>query len=431
MSAARKLIVCASLAFVAGVAAPRALRAATTRIVTWGDSITYGYHDFPNSSPPNACWDGFPTNNPPESCGTAARLAARLNAESPSWDVQLINLGKGGEVTAEALSRLCRLVTSPQPPGVSCPLACPNPYAGEYQINSLKHWICNGTLRANDVFVLMEGTNNITQQPTSTGAETAAFDLGVLGQHARDFDLNVVISSVIPRHPDVEDDPSNQDTLYLNELVEEVGVDNSWTFSDAYCRLRRTPGMASNVYQNYCGWNDDGDPGPRNPGCGNGDPCGHPNTTGFDRMVCNNSACGAGSWSWTSDPDCPTVPAPLETVVKSVLPPRVTLTVPGGTLVTGTSYLFSAALHDLAQTNQVTWNFGDGTIVSVVPSATPSTRDHTYYVPGPYTVTVTVRNPNGAQRSASQGIVLTGVDLTLFRGDFESGDSSAWSLVQP
>jgi hypothetical protein len=434
MSAARRFVACASVACFAALPAPRALRAATTRIVTWGDSITYGSHDFPSGQNPNNCWDGFPDNNPPESCGIAVRLENRLDDvaySNPVWDVQLINLGKGGEETAGALSRICKWVgaSPPPPPQQLCSAPCPSPYAGEYQINSLKHWVCNGTVDPEDAFVLMEGTNDTTQ---NVSVETIRFNLEELSARAIGFGMNVAVASVIPRHPETCS-PGNQeeDTQELNAEVLDLATDHAWTFVDAYCRLRRVPGMANNAYQDYCGWKCDGDPNPRPPLCGLGDPCGHPNSTGFDRLVCNNSGCGGGAWSWTSDPACPSLPPPFETVVKTLLPPRLTLTVPGGPLVTGTSYVFSTALHDLAQTDQLTWNFGDGTVVQVTPAATPATRSHTYFVPGPYTVTVTARNPNGAQRSRSQGIVITGPDLTLFRGDFENGDASDWSLTQP
>ena len=70
-------------------------------------------------------------------------------------------------------------------------------------------------------------------------------------------------------------------------------------------------------------------------------------------------------------------------------------------------------------------------VVSVVPSASPATRNRSYSVPGPYTVRVTVRHPNGSVRTVSQAIVLGGANLTLFRGDFEEGNFSEWSFTQP
>ena len=424
MTSSRIVLTCATALAMAAFPGARALRAATTRIVTWGDSITYGYHDFPNSSPPSNCWDAFPDNNPPESCGFSVRLEGRLDDlayNNPIWDVQLLNLGKGGEVTAGALTRICKWVGPNPPPPMPCDAACPVPYTGQYQINSMKHWICNGFLQPEDAFVLMEGTNDTTQ---NVSQETIVFNLGVLAQHATNAGFNVVLSDIIPRHP-LTQAYNNQeaDTQELNATLVGVASASSWPFVDAYCRMRRVGGMANSVYQNYTGWNNDGN--------GGTDPCGHPNRTGFDRIVCNNSGCGGGNWSWVSDPACPAVPPPMETVVKTALPPRVTLTVPGGPLTTGTSYLFSAALHDLSQTSLVTWNFGDGTVVAVVPSASPATYSHTYYVPGPYTVSATVRNPNGAVRTASQGIVLGGADLTIFVGDFETGNTSDWSSTQP
>ena len=236
-----------------------------------------------------------------------------------------MNLGKGGESTSGALSRVCKWVGPAPPPPLGCAAPCPVPYAGEYQINSLKHWICNGTVRAEDVFVLMEGTNDTTQ---NVGFETIQFNLETLAQRAIDLGLNVVLSNIIPRHPEtIGYNNQEGDTQDLNAALVGSASAHSWPFVDAYCRMRRVGGMANAVYQNYTGWNNDGN--------GGTDPCGHPNRSGFDRLACANSGCGGGAWTWVAEPACPapTPPPPFETVVKSALPPRVTLTVPGGPLI--------------------------------------------------------------------------------------------------
>ena len=394
-------------------ASPRTLCAAATRVVTWGDSITYGYHDFSNTQPPNHCWDGHPANDPPENCGLALRLGNRLNDLTlfdPIWDVQLLNLGKGGETTAAALTRIGIAAT-----------ACPTPPDPDPPLNSIKYWVCNGTLQPNDLFVLMEGTNDVSQHLST---ETAAFNLEQLALRAGEFGLDVVIAKVIPRHPDVCVDPSSSTTKILNGRIATLAATHAWPSVDAYCRLRRVGGMASNVFQDYTGWDCDD--------LGGSDPCGHPNSAGFDRMSCANAGCSTGSWSWVADPDCPTLPPPFETVVAAALPPRVELSAPAPPLDTGLSLSFSAALPDLGQTALLTWSFGDGTVpYTTAPAGSPASRAHVYYVPGPYTVTATVQHPNGGQRVATLAIVVTGADHTIFRDGFQSGDASLWSLVAP
>ena len=394
-------------------ASPRALRAATTRVVTWGDSITYGYHDFSNSQPPSDCWDHFPDNNPPESCGIAKRLGNRLNDASvfaPVWDVELLNLGRGGETTAEALTRIG-----------SAASACPQPPDPEPPLNSLKYWVCNGFLQSDDVFVLMEGTNDVSQQLST---ETAAFNLEQVGLRAEAFGLEVVLAKVIPRHPDVCVDSGSTTTKTLNSRIATVATAQAWPIVDSYCRLRRVGGMASAVFQDWTGWDCDG--------AGGTDPCGHPNSAGFDRLTCVNPGCATGAWSWVAHADCPTLPPPFESVVTTALPPRLTVAAPAPPLDTGLVLTFSATLHDLAQTAQITWSFGDGSDpYSTAPVASPATRGHVYHVPGPYTVTVTVEHPNGGARTASLPIAVTGADLTVFTDGFETGDTASWSSVLP
>jgi lysophospholipase L1-like esterase len=394
-------------------ASPRALCAATTRVVTWGDSITYGSHDFSNSQPPNHCWDGHPTNDPPENCGLALRLGSRLNNVTlfdPIWDIQLLNLGKGGETTAGALNRIGSAVNP-----------CPVPPDPDPPLNSLKYWVCNGTLQANDLFVLMEGTNDVSK---SLSTETAAFNLEQLGLRAEAFGLEVVIAKVIPRHPLVCRDPDSSTTKTLNSRIATVATGQSWPMVDGYCRLRRVGGMATNAFQDYTGWDCDDN--------GGTDRCGHPNSTGFDRLSCANAGCSSGAWTWTTDPDCPSLPPPFETVVATALPPRVILAAPPPPLDTGLTLTFSATLPDLAQTAQITWSFGDGTPPwATAPTASPATRGHVYYVPGPYTVSATVLHANGGTRTKTLAINVTGADHTIFRDGFQSGDASLWSAVAP
>jgi len=63
--------------------------------------------------------------------------------------------------------------------------------------------------------------------------------------------------------------------------------------------------------------------------------------------------------------------------------------------------------------------------------SSPTVQAHIYYVPGPYTVTVTAFHANGGSRGVSAAITVGGVDRTVFADGFETGDVSAWSSVTP
>ncbi|HSM13555.1 MAG TPA: GDSL-type esterase/lipase family protein, partial [Thermoanaerobaculia bacterium] len=349
-----------------------------TRVVGWGDSLTFGSYDFPNGSSPSACYSA-PSQNPLETCGHVGRLDQRLNAEIPSWEIEVLNLGREGEDTMEALSRI-------GDPGAGC---APLP-----AINRLKYWQCTGWLQPHDLFVLMEGTNDIT---VGISRESTEFNLETLGTRAEAFGLDVVIATLIPRHPDACIDPSNVQNQQRNSDIAGLAASHGWPLVDTYARLdaiQQSGGALFNIY--YQNWSEvcpGGVPG------GGGDPVGHVNDRGYDKISFEAQAL---------------YPLTFEANVKLALPPRLDFAPPAPPIETGTPASFEVTLFDLATTASVRWSFGDGTPpVTVVPAGSPSGVEHVYLVPGPYTVTVTALHANGGDRQRSAGITVTGVDLTL------------------
>ena len=372
-----------------------------TCVVAWGDSITYGYYDGTTNG--NDCSNGFPEYNAPEQCGYPGRLGERLNDSglfSPIYDVEVLNLGLGGEKTPGALSRMDRNIWD-------CP--CTEVPEGEQPcaIQNLKYWVCNGTVGAEDLLVLMEGTNDVTQ---NFGVETIRFNLEQLGLKAEALGLNVVISTLTPRHPDgwtkdggCADNGSSKLDSVNDKIETELSPDHDWPLVDPFTRLSALSGLFTTYYQHWdpmrCDGLDDQ---------GSGDPVGHPNGPGFDKMTFD----GGAYYSLT-----------FESVVRGALPPRLTVTPPAPPLDYGESLAFSATLPDLAQTAELTWDFGDGTVVSTNPGASPANQNHTYSEGGIYNVVVTAEHANGGARQES---VVLEVSLLLADG-FESGDTSAWT----
>jgi len=358
-----------------------------TRVVGWGDSLTFGSYDFANGSPPSACYSA-PPQNPLESCGHLGRLDQRLNAEVPSWEIEVLNLGKEGEDTMEALSRTGL-------PGDPCAPLPP--------INRLKYWQCAGWLQPDDLFVLMEGTNDIS---VGISRETTEFNLETLGTRAEAFGLEVVIATLIPRHPQACVDSNNVQNQQRNGDIAALAATHGWLLVDTYQRLDGISGLFNTYYQNW------------DPMCvQGGDPVGHVNDRGYDKITFEAQA---------------EYPLTFEANVRLELPPRLDFAPPAPPIETGTPTLFEVTLHDFATTALVRWSFGDGTSpATVVPVGSPSSVQHVYLVPGPYTVTVTAEHANGGDRQRSAGITVTGADLTIFADGFESGDTSAWSFVAP
>jgi lysophospholipase L1-like esterase len=398
----RRAPIVLAIALSAALAPLAAARADETLVVTWGDSITYGYFD--GTGPGNDCTNGAPDDNPRETCGYGARLASRLDDTGlfwPVYDVDLLNLGKGGEKTAGALSRVDRAAWI-------CP--CANLPSNPCPINSLKYWVCNGTVDDQDLFVLMEGTNDIGNY----GVETIAFNLGQIGAKAEALGLNVLVGTVVPRHPQACKDSNNAGTHDLNEEIGMLAADRDWPLADPHAVLDGLPALFEDYYQTWqtvaCG-----------PACPPGescDPVGHPRGSGMDKMAYDGGTGGA-------DYDLS-----FESAVRSALPPRLTLSGPPPPRSEGTPLAFSVELHDLAQFPQtvgLSWHFDDGTIVvEQNASSSPAARSHVFAENGSYTVTVVAEHANGGTRSASVEVVVVADPDLIFYDGLETGDTDRW-----
>lgn len=93
--------------------------------------------------------------------------------------------------------------------------------------------------------------------------------------------------------------------------------------------------------------------------------------------------------------------------------PTATLTVPSA--AAGVDLTFSGVIGDVGSldTLQVSWNFGDGVTLPFQAAARGTvTTTHQYATAGTYTVTLTVKDNNGAQTSVSSSLSVVAVGLT-------------------
>jgi hypothetical protein len=260
------------------------------------------------------------------------------------------------------------------------------------------------------------------------GVETSRFNLETLGLRASvgdgvdpGFGLNVVIATTIPRHIYSCVDSNNSKTSSLATAIRNTAASKGWPLADPFDLIPRLGSLAnpnSAVWNYYQGWTwMKCDPDLPDPPPAEVDPVGHVRNIGFDKI--------AFDWGATH------YPKTFEAQIKGALAPRVTLAQPAPPVETGVPETFSATLHDLAQTATLRWDFGDGTIVQVVPGSSPATRAHRYYEPGLYTVRATVAHANGGERESAIQVTVTGLSMLLFEDGFESGDASAWSSSEP
>jgi lysophospholipase L1-like esterase len=381
---------------------------ALTRVVAWGDSMTYGFYD--GTSAANDCTNGS-NGNPPETCGYPGRLGSRLNDSalfSPIYDVEMLNLGKGGENTVGALSRIgIQVGSEPVCPCTGLASPCAN--------DSLWFWYCNGMVVPHDLFVIMEGTNDITRQEISL--ETVRANLQALGEKAASLDLNVVLSTITPRHPDgfTRDagcaDDGDGDAVILNALITNTAANKGWPRPDPYGFLIPLPSLFSVYYQNWDPMKCNGLVEREQ-----GDPVGHLNALGYDKV---SFGTDNGNHAKT-----------FLSVVRSALPPRLTLHLPSPPLVQGAQLAFSATLHDVVEFGQtvvLTWDFGDGTTVQQQTSASPATQEHAFAEDGTYLIRVSARHANGGTNTVEAELTIGGGSV---QGDIDdSGRVDGADLV--
>jgi PKD repeat protein/lysophospholipase L1-like esterase len=225
----RRLLATA-LPFALALAAPAA---AAEKFIAFGDSITYGWFDGANPNGTNECIEDL--GRSPNQCGYPGRVVDRLNSQG--YNVSVANVGKGGEKTYQAVSRV------------------------DQELN-----------RYPDarVFVLMEGSNDISVGYGSpVGIETIRSNLATIGNKAQNRGMRVILATVIPRYPQAPVDPSNTQTAALNVRIRSLASQRGWPLAETYNHFMGLPNLFQTYYQHWS----------------SNDPVGHPCNLGFDQLA--------------------------------------------------------------------------------------------------------------------------------------------------
>jgi lysophospholipase L1-like esterase len=197
------------------VAAPPPPAAAQLRYIAFGDSITEGFGD----ESPAFDGEGYP-----------ARLEALLRERGVSASVD--NFGLGGEDTVEAMGRV------------------------------------NSVLNAGgDVFLLMEGTNDITN---NISPETTLENLREMARRGDLRGFRVVHGTLIPRLPNVAIDYRNVITQRLAQSIRDLAGFQGRRVADAFEVFSNQTSLYTRLYT---------------PSKGSEDPVGHPNAVGYDLLA--------------------------------------------------------------------------------------------------------------------------------------------------
>jgi lysophospholipase L1-like esterase len=185
-----------------------------TRYIAFGDSITEGnVGDDP--SRPEA---GYPP-----------RLEALLATGSITATVD--NRGKGGEKTYEGITRIDQVLAD-----------------------------------GGDVLLLMEGTNDISQQ---ISLETTIHNLAEMARKAEDRGLSVIHATCIPRFPEARRDADNVLNQRLNEAIRDLAGSAGRELADPFEVFGRQPDLFDRLYDPFV----------------EQDPVGHPNPAGYDLLA--------------------------------------------------------------------------------------------------------------------------------------------------
>lgn len=211
MRALRSLAALALLALLGGSAVRlQAQTPGPTVYTAFGDSVTAGNGDETGKG-------GYPP-----------RLQALL--EDGGANAQVRSRGVPGETTPEGLAR----------------------------VNSV-------LAEGGDVFLLMEGTNDIAQ---SISGDTTIFNLRQMGLRARQKGFDPYLATLIPRQPYARHDHQNIQTRRLAQYIRDEAGTHGWGSVECFDTFLRIPDVFDTHYAQ--------DPS---------DPVGHPNATGYDFMA--------------------------------------------------------------------------------------------------------------------------------------------------
>lgn len=200
------------LALLAGAVATPV--AAQTRYVAFGDSITEGnVGDDPNRS----------------ELGYPPRLEALL--AGAGVDATVANRGEGGEKTFQGVTRIDEVLAE-----------------------------------GGDVLLLMEGTNDISQD---LSLETTLFNLSEMARKAEDAGLSVIHATCIPRYPEAKKDAANLRQQRMNESIRDLAGGSGRGLADPFEVFGREPDLFDRFYAP----------------ASSDDPVGHPNAPGYDLLA--------------------------------------------------------------------------------------------------------------------------------------------------
>lgn len=191
-----------------------AAQTAPRKYLAFGDSITAGVGDDPARAE-----KGYPP-----------RLQTLLQQVGVSATV--VNAGKGAEQAPAGLARIDEVLAQGVP---------------------------------GDVLILMEGTNDISQE---VSVETTINALEEMARRAEVLNLGVIHATVIPRYPEARRDADNSLTDELNGRVRNVAGVRQRRLADPNEIYRTTPNLFAGFYSTE-----------------RPDPVGHPNAAGYDILA--------------------------------------------------------------------------------------------------------------------------------------------------
>ncbi len=191
-----------------------AAQTAPRTYLAFGDSITAGIGDDPNRAE-----KGYPP-----------RLQTLLQQVGVSATV--VNAGKGAEQAPAGLARIDEVLAQGSP---------------------------------GDVLILMEGTNDISQE---ISVETTINALEEMARRAEALDIAVIHATVIPRYPEARRDADNTLTDELNGRIRNVAGVRQRRLGDPNEIYRTTPNLFAGFYSTI-----------------RPDPVGHPNAAGYDILA--------------------------------------------------------------------------------------------------------------------------------------------------
>ncbi len=288
------------------------------RIIAFGDSITAGDFD---DAPPSPTNKGYPP-----------RLENSLGENS--LNTKVLNHGAPGETTGGGLNRV------------------------EESLDE-----GNG-----DIFILMEGTNDISR---GLSVETITFNLSRIGQKAEDRGLKVIIASVIPRRPEATVDSNNEVTRDLRDSIANLAQEKNWRFIDTFEGFIQTPNLFSEYYYQ-----------------GNEDPVGHPNGRGYDLLT---EILYPG----------------VEEEVLNLLAPDYYIELTDPPAETGKTLSFSLKPAQYNNVEQIRWHFGENG-VWVEKNNIVGKAIYTFLDPGVYTIRAVLTLKNGESITVTKELAVNG-----------------------